>query len=348
MAKKNRERVHDEPNRANVTPRREKQAPKAEKEVFIEDIDKKSGELAKKEPEKDVVVDIDGDGNVGNLDTEITKMQNELEKIEDELQAISDEDGLEMISELRSLLGSMKVGGIANIRELINQARQLKGDIQIELTTAMKTTPEGKERSKELEDELMKLLKELEKRSDEYGLDNDKGNKLISKLKQIDIKDIQEDPVKVGEMIRNTRELLRTKEKEHSLIATIGTVLKAVFRDRENPKLGKDNKPIEKDREKDIPTKTIADKKQKEKEKSIDNKGRSIETKGERGLKDEYELSQNNELIGIIKELANSGDTKKLKEVFENHKDELQLNDYAKALDKPVKVGMSVENYKWK
>ena len=375
----NKERVNNEPAKQNRPKnRKEMRENTVEKEIIIEDIGKGSDLSKKEELEKSsMVVDLDGDGNVGNLNTEIENMGKELEKIEDQLQALSDEDGLELVSELRSLLGMLKVGGIANLRQLISQIGQVRKEVlPLQTSTTMKYTPEGKEKSEELHKMLMKLLKELEKQRKEFGLEDETESKLISELRKITINDIEEDPLKVSEMIRDTRDLMRSKERENSLIAAIGTMIKAAFRDKSNDNLDKEvkvpnievekgkekDKEISKDKENDkSKDKEIGKEREKEKDKDKDKdkdkeiskekeKTKEKETTKEKGksnknIGDDYEPSQNNQLIGILKELANSGDKNKLREVFENHKEELQItNTSNKDITKPIKVNAKMQN----
>ena len=96
------------------------------------------------------------------------------------------------------------------------------------------------------------------------------------------------------------------------------------------------DKDKDKDKDKEI---------SKEKEKTKEKETTKEKGKSNKNIGDDYEPSQNNQLIGILKELANSGDKNKLREVFENHKEELQItNTSNKDITKPIKVNAKMQN----
>ena len=238
------------------------------------------------------IVDLDGDGNFGNLGTEISKMEAEIEKMK---QGLSDEIGLGMLGELRGILEKIKAGvSPSELKILIEQAMNKKKEVNVELNGNIQEKNKEKEKAEKLEKEIEALLEKLK------------------------------------EMMAQKEKVVDTPNVEKPLIAKVISALKSIFEDKPNKTVPTiDNK--DKDKDKNIPIEASI----------IENKKKQMQLKKESTA--EPEISQNEQLIGVMKNLANAGEVKLLEEVLNDNKNKLQVEDYAKALDKKVTPDMNID-----
>lgn len=272
----------------------------SEKTQYIEELGKSTPVVSKKDTP---IIDLDGDGNFGNLGAEIAKMETEIQKMK---QGLSDEGALSILGEIGSILAKIKAGvSSGELKMLIEQAMNKKKEANVELNRNIGGTDKEKEKKDEI-DALLKRLKEM----------------IEEKEKNIDTPVIYKPDIEIESQI----------QKATPFIGKIITALKSVFETKsDKPMPAIDNK--DKDKDKNIPIEaSIIEQKKKSQITKEENKGQ--------------EIQQNEQLIGLIKNLAKAGEVQLLTEVLNDNKDNLQVEDYAKALGKKVTPDMNIDKLK--
>jgi len=127
----------------------------SEKTQYIEELGKSTPVVSKKDTP---IIDLDGDGNFGNLGAEIAKMETEIQKMK---QGLSDEGALSILGEIGSILAKIKAGvSSGELKMLIEQAMNKKKEANVELNRNIGGTDKEKEKKDEI-DALLKRLKEM-------------------------------------------------------------------------------------------------------------------------------------------------------------------------------------------